>query len=99
MAGVKGKSGAKKGRIVDWNVGRKATGKVRNINLNISCTVEEKEIIKAFLKTKGKTLTDGILNVIKEEMIFVNNTKAQNSISDLDHMNDAKHNMMLNAYL
>ena len=25
MAGVKGKSGAKKGRIVDWNVGRKAT--------------------------------------------------------------------------
>ena len=35
MAGVKGKSGAKKGRIVDWNVGRKATGKVRNINLNI----------------------------------------------------------------
>ena len=67
MAGVKGKSGAKKGRIVDWNVGRKATGKVRNINLNISCTAEEKELIKTFLKTKGKTLTDGILNVIKEE--------------------------------
>ena len=67
MAGVKGKSGSKKGRIVDWNVGRKATGKVRNINLNISCTAEEKELIKTFLKTKGKTLTDGILNVIKEE--------------------------------
>ena len=67
MAGVKGKSGAKKGRIVDWNVGRKATGKVRSINLNISCTAEEKERIKTFLKTKGKTLTDGILNVIKEE--------------------------------
>ena len=67
MAGVKGKSGAKKGRIVDWNVGRKATGKVRNINLNISCTALEKELIKTFLKTKGKTLTDGLLNVIKEE--------------------------------
>ena len=67
MAGVKGKSGAKKGRIVDWNVGRKATGKVRNINLSISCTAEEKEIIKTFLKTKGNTLTDCLLNVIKEE--------------------------------
>ena len=67
MAGVKGKSGSKKGRIVDWNVGRKATGKVRNVNLNISCTAEEKEIIKTFLKTKGNTLTDCLLNVIKEE--------------------------------
>ena len=67
MAGVKGKSGAKKGRIVDWNVGRKATGKVRNANLNISCTAEEKETIKTFLRAKGNTLTDGILNVIKEE--------------------------------
>lgn len=67
MAGVKGKSGAKKGRIVDWNVGRKATGKVRNVNLNISCTAEEKETIKTFLRAKGKTLTDGLLNIIKEE--------------------------------
>ena len=67
MAGVKGKSGAKKGRIVDWNVGRKATGKVRNVNLNISCTAEEKETIKTFLRAKGKTLTDGFLNIIKEE--------------------------------
>ena len=67
MAGVKGKSGSKKGRIVDWNVGRKATGKVRNVNLSISCTAEEKETIKMFLKTKGKTLTDGLLNIIKEE--------------------------------
>ena len=67
MAGVKGKSGAKKGRIVDWDVGRKAAGIVRFIYLNISCTAEEKELIKTILKTKGKTLTDGILNVIKEE--------------------------------
>lgn len=67
MAGVKGKSGAKKGRIVDWNVGRKATGKIRNINLNISCTAEEKETIKTFLRAKGKTLTDGLLNITKEE--------------------------------
>ena len=35
----------------------------------------------------------------KEQMLFVNDTKAQNSISDLDYMNDVKHNMMLNAYL
>lgn len=67
MAGIKGKSGAKKGRIVDWNVGRKATGKVRNVNLNISCTAEEKETIKTFLRAKGKTLTNGLLNIIKEE--------------------------------
>ncbi len=67
MAGVKGKSGSKKGRIVDWNVGRKATGKVRNVNLNISCTAGEKETIKTFLRTKGKTLIDGLLNIIKEE--------------------------------
>ena len=37
---------SKKGRIVDWNVGRKATGKVRDMNLNIGCTAEEKELIK-----------------------------------------------------
>lgn len=67
MAGVKGKSGAKKGRIIDWKVGRKATGKVRTANLNIGCAAEEKEIIKAFLQTKGKTLTDALLNIIKEE--------------------------------
>ncbi len=67
MAGVKGKSGSKKGRIVDWNVGRKATGKVRNVNLNISCTAGEKETIKTFLRAKGKTLIDGLLNIIKEE--------------------------------
>ena len=35
----------------------------------------------------------------KSKKDIVNDTKAQNSISDLDYMNDAKHNMMLNAYL
>ena len=53
MAGVKGKSGSKKGRIVDWNVGRKATGKVRNINLNISCRAEEKEYLSGIPHRKN----------------------------------------------
>ena len=65
MAGVKGKSGSKKGRIVDWEVGRKATGKVRKYNLTIACTEEERQLIKDFLKTKGDTLVEGLLNIIK----------------------------------
>ena len=35
----------------------------------------------------------------KSKKDSVNDTKAQNSISDLDYMNNVKHNMTLNAYL
>ena len=40
-------------------------------------------------------------NKSKKDIVneFVNETKAQNSISDLDYMNNVKHNMTLNAYL
>ena len=76
---------------------------------------EEAEILISITNKKYKELSEreefifnkyiwlgchnDIFTATKEQMIFVNNTKAQNSISDLDYMNDVKHNMMLNAYL
>ena len=47
-------------------VGRKATGRKRNENFAIKCTAEERELIINFLRTKGRTLTDGLLNSIKD---------------------------------
>ena len=76
---------------------------------------EEAEILISITNKKYKDLSEkeefifnkyiwlgchnDIFTATKEQMIFVNNTKAQNSISDLDYINDVKYNMMLNAYL
>ena len=47
-------------------VGRKPTGRIRNKNFSIKCTAEERELIINFLRTKGRTLTDGLLETIKD---------------------------------
>ena len=81
----------------------------------ITIKKEEAEILISITNKKYKELSEqeefifnkyiwlgchnDIFTATKEQMIFVNNTKAQNSISDLDYINDVKHNMMLNAYL
>ena len=73
MAGVKGKSGSKKGRIVDWNVGRKTSTSKRDRALFIRCTAEERQEIKIKLNIlkenlKCQTLVETVLVLIEKEI-------------------------------
>ncbi|CYU88132.1 TPA: hypothetical protein U1B14_001145 [Streptococcus suis] len=48
--------------------GRPATGKVRNKNITIAVTEQERETIKGYAKEKGISLTDILLNAVNKKV-------------------------------
>ncbi len=73
MAGIKGKSGAKKGRAITWNLGnngRKKSSEPRTKNINIRCTANERLVItkkiNEFKKEYNfKTLTETLIYILE----------------------------------
>ena len=60
------KRGLKKGTIPTWNVGRKATGRVRNVTISFKVTPDEKEFIKKSLESETKSQVEVLLEKLKE---------------------------------
>ena len=60
------KRGLKKGTIPTWKVGRKATGRVRNVTISLKVTPEEKEFIKQSLESENKSQVDVLLEKLKK---------------------------------
>ena len=73
MAGIKGKSGAKKGREITWNLGnngRKKSSEPRTKNINIRCTANErlaitKKINELKKEYNFKTLAETLIYILK----------------------------------
>ena len=60
------KRGLKKGTIPTWKVGRKATGRVRNVTISFKVTPDEKEFIKKSLESETKSQVEVLLEKLKE---------------------------------
>lgn len=60
------KRGLKKGTIPTWNVGRKPTGRVRNMSITFKVSPEEKEYIEKLLKSENKSKVECLLEKLKK---------------------------------
>lgn len=58
--------GAKKGRIITWEVGRKATGRERDKTISFKVTEKEREYMYKVLDKIGDTRTDSFLKLLKK---------------------------------
>ena len=58
------KRGLKKGSAPTWNVGRKATGRVRNVTVSFKVTEDERKAIYDALSEIGKGRTDSLLKAL-----------------------------------
>nr|DAS74001.1 MAG TPA: bacterial mobilization protein [Caudoviricetes sp.] len=58
--------GAKKGRVVNWNVGRKATGLKRNKTISFKVTEKEREFIYEKLDKIGGKRIEALLKILKK---------------------------------
>ena len=60
------KRGLKKGTIPTWKVGRKATGRVRNLSITFKVSQEEKDYIEKILKSGNKSKVETLLEKLKK---------------------------------
>ncbi len=60
------KRGLKKGTIPTWKVGRKPTGRVRNMSITFKVSSEEKEYIEKLLKSENKSKVETLLEKLKK---------------------------------
>ena len=58
--------GAKKGREITWNVGRKATGLKRNKTISFKVTEKERELIYEKLDKIGGKRIEALLKILKK---------------------------------